>query len=64
LLEVDAVGRADVSAAQQLGVVAGGTLEVVVEDPVKSLVVFGQHRSPRIPLCSSSAASRSISICA
>ena len=47
LLRIDAVRRADLPAAQQLRIIAAGSLEVVLGDPAKPLVVLRRHAESR-----------------
>jgi hypothetical protein len=43
LVGVDALRRADLASAQQLGVVSSGALEKLGRDPAEALLVCGEH---------------------
>ena len=47
LLRIDALRRADPATAQQLRIIAASSLEIVVGDPPKALVVLRRHAESR-----------------
>jgi len=47
LLRIDALRRADLTTAQQLRIITAGSLEVVLDDPPKPLVMLRLHATTR-----------------